>query len=212
MDETRFDTLARSFTETPSRRSALGLLASSALGGLLTLGTISTEAKKKKKKKRKKSATTVPPTTLGPVSPPPCVRDCTDKLCGDDGCGGSCGPCEGGTCPSGQCECPLGKKHCEGTCIPDTHCCPADDNCPSGKVCNGAGTCVRPCPTGDECPSGCLCAQGPFTQVCYASSDFTNICTHQPCNSTRDCETGYGCLSTQCNDQPVNRCVRLCTA
>jgi len=31
-----------------------------------------------------------------------CVPDCTDLACGDDGCGGSCGTCEGGgSCDAG---------------------------------------------------------------------------------------------------------------
>ncbi len=35
----------------------------------------------------------------------PCILDCTDKICGDDGCGGSCGKCAEGTyCDdTGQC-------------------------------------------------------------------------------------------------------------
>jgi formylglycine-generating enzyme required for sulfatase activity len=32
-----------------------------------------------------------------------CVPDCTLRECGDDGCGGSCGVCVGGTCESGLC-------------------------------------------------------------------------------------------------------------
>jgi hypothetical protein len=46
MDGNHFDALLRSFSETPSRRTALRLLVGSALGGLLPLGTISTDAKK----------------------------------------------------------------------------------------------------------------------------------------------------------------------
>ncbi|MEZ4269593.1 MAG: hypothetical protein R3F39_24810 [Myxococcota bacterium] len=34
-----------------------------------------------------------------------CVPDCTGKACGDDGCGGSCGACDGGaSCNGGQCD------------------------------------------------------------------------------------------------------------
>jgi hypothetical protein len=33
-----------------------------------------------------------------------CVSDCTDKVCGNDGCGGSCGTCQSGyTCSNGKC-------------------------------------------------------------------------------------------------------------
>jgi len=36
---------------------------------------------------------------------PECIPDCTDKECGDDGCGGSCGECDEGCCGCmmGQC-------------------------------------------------------------------------------------------------------------
>jgi hypothetical protein len=33
-----------------------------------------------------------------------CVPDCSGKVCGDNGCGGSCGPCNDGTCVAGQCQ------------------------------------------------------------------------------------------------------------
>jgi hypothetical protein len=49
----RFDTLVQSLSQTPSRRTVLSLLASSAFGGLLTLGTGSTEAKQGGKGKGK---------------------------------------------------------------------------------------------------------------------------------------------------------------
>jgi len=32
-----------------------------------------------------------------------CVPSCNGKSCGDDGCGGSCGTCEGGACVENQC-------------------------------------------------------------------------------------------------------------
>lgn len=32
-----------------------------------------------------------------------CTPDCTWNQCGDDGCGGSCGVCKGGSCTAGQC-------------------------------------------------------------------------------------------------------------
>ncbi len=39
------------------------------------------------------------------VAPVGCVRDCRDRVCGDDGCGGTCGQCPAGdTCgPAAQC-------------------------------------------------------------------------------------------------------------
>ncbi len=37
---------------------------------------------------------------------PTCVPSCDGKQCGDDGCGGQCGACDGGkTCQDSQCVC-----------------------------------------------------------------------------------------------------------
>ncbi|MBM4397947.1 MAG: formylglycine-generating enzyme family protein [Deltaproteobacteria bacterium] len=68
-----------------------------------------------------------------------CKSDCTDRECGDDGCGGSCGNCSGGkVCKDGACACLPGAY---------TGCC-------GGGVClyDSCGT------VGDlvtECPFGC---------------------------------------------------------
>lgn len=43
-----------------------------------------------------------------------CVPDCTNKVCGNDGCNGDCGPCRGGT-----------------TCSPDNQCVAGD---PDGRI------------------------------------------------------------------------------
>ena len=32
-----------------------------------------------------------------------CVKSCENKVCGDDGCGGTCGTCDSGFCADGQC-------------------------------------------------------------------------------------------------------------
>lgn len=53
MDDERFDSLLRSLSGTASRRSALWLLTSSALGGLLTLGAVPTGARKRGRGKGK---------------------------------------------------------------------------------------------------------------------------------------------------------------
>jgi len=45
--------------------------------------------------------------TIGPYDPGSCTPDCTNKVCGTDGCGGQCGQCAAGTeqcSPAGQCE------------------------------------------------------------------------------------------------------------
>ncbi|MFH1530902.1 MAG: C25 family cysteine peptidase [Pseudomonadota bacterium] len=67
----------------------------------------------------------------------PTEGDCTEKECGDDGCGGSCGGCSQGE------ECVLG--HCGAPCQPDC----------AGKECGGDG-CGGPC---GDCAEGTTCSE-----------------------------------------------------
>ena len=57
-----------------------------------------------------------------------CIPDCIAKMCGDDGCGGSCGACGAlESCIDNQCNCEF--EACGDTC------------CENGQVCNN-GECV----------------------------------------------------------------------
>ncbi|MFO0748839.1 MAG: agmatine deiminase family protein [Myxococcota bacterium] len=55
-----------------------------------------------------------------PITCASCTADCSGKLCGDDGCGGSCGSCDGGAaCVDGECRsdcavCTPGEIGCDG--------------------------------------------------------------------------------------------------
>lgn len=87
------------------------------------------------------------------IEKPPCVPDCQDKECGDDGCGGSCDTCEGGWGCTAQFKCrPFQGAECVwidwvGWCWEDNwlYVCSSDvmgqgtiiaENCTaSGKVC-----------------------------------------------------------------------------
>ena len=92
-----------------------------------------------------------------------CVPACEDKVCGDDGCGASCGSCPPGViCIDGGCPC---EPQCTGKeCGPDTcsgYCGngeAATEGCEAGDVCEN-GMCVPPCVPncdGKECGSdGC---------------------------------------------------------
>ncbi|MFT4040236.1 MAG: 6-bladed beta-propeller [Thermomicrobiales bacterium] len=85
-----------------TRRAIASLLTGT---GLAALGA-ATDAKKKKKKKKKKSRNKGAPST--PPTPPTCATTCGDRVCGDNGCGGSCGSCGAGQfCDAGQCLAPL---------------------------------------------------------------------------------------------------------
>ncbi|MBM4356057.1 MAG: serine/threonine protein kinase, partial [Deltaproteobacteria bacterium] len=105
-----------------------------------------------------------------------CIPSCEGRMCGGDGCGGSCGECLGSQdeCRDGECicvpRCPgreCGPDGCGGVCgtcdvsRPECH----DGRCeciPScqGRVCgsNGCGGVCGECPPGDSCKDGsCRC-------------------------------------------------------
>jgi hypothetical protein len=112
-----------------------------------------------------------------------CVPDCTGRICGTDGCGGTCG----NDCPRGQICYADGQCHCDSESCPNGCCtngpgnigtCQASNTaCGTfGNLCNACevnqvcvdGICVC---NGMGCPDGC-CQFGPGTPgVCLASSD-----------------------------------------
>jgi hypothetical protein len=74
------------------------------------------------------SAQSVCTTKGGVFEGPACTPDCTNKACGDNGCGGSCGTCAGGTCSSsGTCSCQAPSS--------TTNTCDDDTNADCGRVC-----------------------------------------------------------------------------
>ncbi|MCA9539660.1 MAG: chitobiase/beta-hexosaminidase C-terminal domain-containing protein, partial [Myxococcales bacterium] len=89
-----------------------------------------------------------------------CVPDCAGRECGDDGCDGDCGQCQGGDLcnDAGQCTAPPAQCG-DGACDANEDCstCPADCGqcCGNGRC--GAGencaTCLADCacPGGQEC-------------------------------------------------------------
>jgi hypothetical protein len=141
MDAEHFDALARQLLVTPCRRGLLAGLASGLLA-IVPIGLSSEDAAARKKRKRKRRKRR-------------CIPKCAGKVCGDDGCGGSCGECnDGRTCQSGICVCAAA-------------CC-ADVDCGSGKLClkgqcvTGTGTCAQSVNTCDlatkpACGGTCYC-------------------------------------------------------
>ncbi len=146
-----------------------------------------------------------------PVS---CTPDCTDKVCGDDGCGNQCAPGCGAneTCVNGQCE-PIcvpacegkecGDDGCNGTCPPG---CDAGEQCIEGQCCapncqdkecgdDGCGGSCGTCPAGEACsPAG----------QCECQADCTGKeCGDDGCGgSCGDCGTGEQCVAGQCEALP----------
>lgn len=130
------------------------------------------------------------------AGPPPCVPDCSGRVCGaDPTCGESCGPdCSAGaTCSSaGTCVCGAGRTYCGASCV-DT----ATDaaNCGGcGRSCSG-GTC-----TGGSClcPSGLTaCARG-----CVDLSMDSGACGS--CDVQCNILSGPACCSGTCTFLPVD--------
>ena len=122
-----------------------------------------------------------------------CVADCSGKVCGDDGCGGSCLP----GCDTGYSCDALGQ--CIVDCVPDT--------CTSlGKQCgtwpNGCGvdlTCPT-CPTGQSCDAlgQCIvdCVPDTCTSLGKQCGTWPNGCGVDLTCPT--CPTGQSCSDGQC--------------
>src|SRR5215203_4853281 len=175
MDSARFDILARSLTTAGSRRRALVLVLSGALAprlareganahnALLKCKRLTGKHKKKCVTKAKKHNATHTPSG----TPSGCTPNCTGRVCGDDGCGGSCGTCgnvpcqdvcQGGACLSANdSPCIFGGRCLNGTCNPNpmcggggvSICSPANPGACCSKVCNDE-ICAPGFP-GDEC-------------------------------------------------------------
>lgn len=144
----------------------------------------------------------------GPTAPP-CVADCDGRVCGDDGCGASCGACaDDQVCsPQGLC---LGGEVCEGITL--YGCCTGDGAvlkyCKNGEVqvldCEGyrcgfreeAG--VYACgDVADPSPD----ATKPF--LCPGETCPPDTCANQACGfdcgqSCGECSAGQYCDGTQC--------------
>jgi hypothetical protein len=158
-----------------------------------------------------------------------CVPDCTGRVCGSDGCFGTCGECQtvGDVCSSaGQCtsgascvgRCddtydPAASCECDVGCLVAGDCCTdvCDPGvCESGDVC----TCVPDC-TGRECGSdGCAGSCGD----CFTVGDV--------CSPAGQCVSGTSCVGRcgfydenalcQCDAECVTTfgdcCLDLCDA
>jgi hypothetical protein len=157
MDDERFDKLVRNLPFLSSRRLALTCLASGLFAFLPFLPNGDEVAAKKRRRKRHKKR----------KKRPSCAPDCTDKTCGADGCGGSCGSCaEGETCQDGTCTSDS-SPNCTGkTC--------GDDGC--GNSCGTCGSC-------QEC-QGISCVTAPDDTSC---DDAGGLCLNGTCSPFPNC-------------------------
>ena len=140
-----------------------------------------------------------------------CLADCTGRECGTDGCGGTCGECNGvqEECVNGTCAC---QPACDGMeCDPDG-CGEVCGVCGPGLVCQ-AGVCTNQCGLGlDNCDGSCV----DFTSdPAYCGNCETECATADPaklgtCSNSQcggeDCPDGAWNL----DGKPGNGCEYVC--
>ncbi len=155
----------------------------------------------------------------GVCVPIECTPDCEGKVCGDDGCNGSCGDCaDDEACEEGACVAPgpCGDGVCEDPEACDS--CPADCGCAEGEGCE-AGVCVCTPDCGEsvcgddgcggscgDCAEGEDCEAGACVEGCVPDCE-GKVCGDDGCEgSCGDCEEGMGCDQGVC----VEGCVPDC--
>ena len=126
-----------------------------------------------------------------------CAPTCGDAMCGDDGCGGSCGECDDGdVCDGGQCVCapqctgpePNGDKDCGddgcgGSCgeCPPTHECDANGQCSCTPQCFG--------PEGEK-----VCGDDGCGETCGGCAE------NEACDAAGKCVCVPDCTDAECGD------------
>ncbi len=157
-----------------------------------------------------------------------CTPNCSDKVCGDDGCGGICGvctnPCTGtpdeGLCVQGQCAEPYCCPECAGLECGDDGCggscgeCEGNGECVEGAcVCepdcqgrncgdDGCGSQCGVCSPKEECLNGtCHCAFLQCGDACCFEDEicYEDSCCKATCNGV---ECGVNKCGESCGDCP----------
>lgn len=138
-----------------------------------------------------------------------CSPDCTGKVCGDDGCGGSCGACPGANCVGSTFQAAATCSADGTTCIPGT-----TMNCDPYN-CSQNGTCLTTCAGDFDCEAGNCCESGTCKPVdTLTDPNNCGSCGHvcSAPNATMAC-TGGNCVVAACNEgfgdcdnDPLNGC------
>ena len=131
-----------------------------------------------------------------------CEPDCTGAICGDDGCGGSCGTCSTGTCFDGACH---GGPGCE----PNSEGEPGCGGCPcEACVCELDEYCCTD--SYDE-----ICVQLCIEQCGGCPLEITEDCGNDSCDAGEDCAScpadcgcavGENCVDGLCVDDCTPEC------
>lgn len=146
---------------------------------------------------------------------PACLPQCAVDSCGDDGCGGTCGPCpQGQVCVADVCTTPCAPQ-CVGAECGDDGCGGSCGSCVGIQECV-QGACVTPCfpeCTGLECgDDGCggECGPCPPSKHCVAGmcqQDCAPECGEKFCGddgcggSCGTCADGEACWSGVCGPE-----------
>ena len=176
MDLQRINALSRVLVSGASRRLVIAGLFTNLVAHRPFAGG-NEEALAKHKKKRKHRHKPQPMVS----TPPSCTPSCERKICGDDGCGGTCGECAAGfTCDNGHCLCASPRALVCGGCIDlltdAQHCGLCSMGCDGrAPVCFHGMCCTSS--TGDICQ----CA------LSGSACDTETCCTDGPCLPTGLC-------------------------
>jgi hypothetical protein len=208
MDRRSFDALTRSLA-TPRRRRAVLLVGLGAVGPWLLSEhmALPAEAGKKRKKRKKRKGK-----TSG------CQPSCSYKVCGDDGCGGSCGSCGAEqTCMNGSCQsiCSTGQRLCAGACIPSNLCC-ADIDCTRNRQCRqGVCECTpqRPLCPGVVPEACCAPATGiePRQFICGSLNGVpTCFCEYRAIDVCPGCTNPNFYIRPECNETSLAGACSFC--
>ncbi len=109
-----------------------------------------------------------------------CIPDCGDRECGDDGCGGECGPCADGHVCLADFTC---------LCVPDC----ADKDCGS----DGCGDSCGECGEAEVCELG-ECVPGECHPMCTGKE-----CGPDGCEGLcGKCDPGFECVAGACQCSP----------
>jgi hypothetical protein len=197
------DSTIRWFIPGGSRRGLLGRASSALLvAASLPLGESQSSAKHRRRHKRKRRRDHAPDSS--------CLPNCSDRSCGSDGCGGSCGACpvnqicQGGTCCTPQPSAATCAGRC-GTWLDNCGQPVTCATCPGSQVCLLNGTCAISCESA-PCPGscgGCNDQNPEGLRIC----DVFDACSAQECTSTLECPPGMACL--ECGS-PTFRCSSVC--
>lgn len=129
---------------------------------------------------------------LGLCVPGSCETNCGGRTCGADGCGGTCGTCEGGdVCVSGQCEAEAG----------DALACPGS----AGQCARGEACCIT---SPDGSRSRCFEHDTSRDALCRTSAEDDGTYGYLGCNGDEDCGGSRVC----CGGNSTTFCADSCDA